>query len=62
MFFVPYFLLSYFLAGGGVVIVGTQVKHNVVKNSAQVFDLVVLLPHMRNSRGSKVLVSNELAS
>ena len=32
--------------------VGTQVKHNIVENSAEVFDLAVLHLHMRNSHGS----------
>ena len=52
--FVPDFLLSNFLAAVVivVVVVGTQVKHNVVGNSAKVFDLAMLLPHMRNSHGS----------
>ena len=35
-----------------VVVVGTQVKHIVVENFAQVCDLAVLLPHMRNYHGS----------
>ena len=35
-----------------VVVVGTQVKHNVVENSAQDFDLAMLLLHMINSHGS----------
>ena len=56
--FVPDFLLSDFL----VVVVRTRVKDNVVENSAQVFNLVVLLPHMRNSHGSSVLACDELAS
>ena len=50
--FVPDFLLSDFLVVFVVVVVRTQVKHNVVENSAQVFDLAMLLPHMKNSHGS----------
>ena len=60
--FVPDFLLSDFLVVVVIIVVGTQVKHSVVEKFSQVFDLVVLLPHMRNSNGSSILVCNELAS
>ena len=47
-----YFLPIDFLVVVVVVVVGTQVKHSVVDNSAQVYDLLMLIPHMRNSHGS----------
>ena len=45
-------MLSNFHVVAIVIVVGTQVKHNVVETSAQVFDLVVLLLYKRNSHGS----------
>ena len=45
-----------------VIVVGTQVKHDVVENSAQVSDLVVLHLHLRNSQGFLVLLCNEMSS
>ena len=60
--FVPDFLLYDFLVVIVIIVVGSQVKHNVVEKFSQVFDLVVLLPHMKNSHGSSILVCNELAS
>ena len=35
-------------------------EHTVIENSALVLDLAVLYLHMRNSRGSLVLVCNGL--
>ena len=50
--FVPDFLRFDFLVVIVVVVIGTQVKHNVVENSTEVFDLVMLHPHIINSHGS----------
>ena len=41
-------------------ILGTHVEHTVVDSLAQVFGLVVLCLHMRNSHGSSVLVCSGL--
>ena len=57
--FVLDFLLSDFLAA---TVLGTNVKHIVVENSALVLDLILLHLHMRNSHGSLVLVCNRMAS
>ena len=54
-------MLSVLLAAAAVV-VGTQVRHDIAANSVHVFDLVVLLLHMRNSYGSLMLVCSEWVS
>ena len=45
-------MLSVLLAIVVVVVVGTQVRHDIVADFVQVFNLVVLLPYMRSSHGS----------
>ena len=56
--FVLDFLLYDFLA---TIVLGTQVEHTVVENSALVLDLAIVHLHMRNSHGSLVMVCNGLA-
>ena len=45
-------MLSVPLVVDVVIVVGTKVRHDIVAYSVQVFDLAVLLHHMRNSHGS----------
>ena len=45
-------ILFFVLLAAVVIVVGTHVRHDIVACSVQVFDLVVLLHHMRNSHGS----------
>ena len=45
-----------------VAVAGTLVDDTLARNSAPVFDLVMLLHHMRSSHGSSVLDCNVWAS
>ena len=54
--------MLFVLLVSAVVVVRTQVRYDIAANSIQVFDLAVLLLHMRNSHGSLVLVCSEWVS